>query len=250
MNEQPATQVHRDRLLKLFEFLKAYVDLRYPPVKEIREQMRTLWLQDLPQHSSIEVFGGTIQPGEHSEDSDVILRVTRPELTNCPAPPIGIAEWIKSGWQNIDDSADFHTSRNIPEKGGQARVERFEEVPQRIVQFNRWQQQRAEWRENEEPARKALAVFQSGYEWFGIHEREAERIEILVADGLLNCSDERGVFNHQVLLQRLELEFYPEKRSPQFVFRKREQAPEHCTSNSFARFLKQTCSRLPNVRMS
>ena len=56
--------------------------------------------------------------------------------------------------------------------------------------------------------------------------REPERIEILAGDGLLNCADDQGEFNHPVLLQRLELEFYPEKRNPQFVFRKREQPPE------------------------
>ena len=78
----------------------------------------------------------------------------------------------------------------------------------------------------EQPARQALAAFQTAYEWFGIHEREAEQIELLVGDGLLHCPDEGGAFNHQVLLQRLELEFYPEKGNPQFVFRKREQPPE------------------------
>jgi hypothetical protein len=71
-----------------------------------------------------------------------------------------------------------------------------------------------------------LAIFQAVYEWFGIREREAERIEILAGDGLLNCQDDGGSFNHPVLLQKLELEFYPEKKHPQFVFRKREEQSE------------------------
>lgn len=226
MNEQSATQPQRDRLLKVFEFLKAYLDLRFPPVRDIGQQMRTLWLKDLPQHTSVEVFRNAVNADEQSEDSDIILRITRPSLTNCPSPPGPIAEWIKSGWQDIDGKLEFHPSRNVLEKDGRARIERFEEVPQRPTLFRRWQQERGEWQENERPARRALAVFQTVYEWFGIHEREAERIELLVADGLLNCSDVAGDFNHQVLLQRLELEFYPEKRNPQFVFRKREQPPE------------------------
>ncbi len=226
MNEQSATQPQRDRLLKVFEFLKAYLDLRFPPVRDIGQQMRTLWLKDLPQHTSIEVFRNAVNADEQSEDSDIILRITRPSLTNCPSPPGPIAEWIKSGWQDIDGKLEFHPSRNVLEKDGRARIERFEEVPQRPTLFRRWQQERGEWQENERPARRALAVFQTVYEWFGIHEREAERIELLVADGLLNCSDVAGNFNHQVLLQRLELEFYPEKRNPQFVFRKREKPPE------------------------
>ncbi|MGH7988882.1 MAG: AAA domain-containing protein, partial [Limisphaerales bacterium] len=92
--------------------------------------------------------------------------------------------------------------------------------------LRRWQHSRAEWQINERPVRQSFAVFQTVYEWFGIHEREAERIEILVGDGLLNKPDDGGSFNHPILLQKLVLEFYPEKRPPQFVFRKREQPSE------------------------
>ncbi len=56
MNEQSATQTQRDRLLKVFEFLKADLDLSYPPVREIGQQTRVLWFKDLPAHSSVEVF--------------------------------------------------------------------------------------------------------------------------------------------------------------------------------------------------
>ena len=109
---------------------------------------------------------------------------------------------------------------------GVRRLERFDDAAERVSIFGRWRQQREEWQANERPARRSMAVFQAVYEWFGIHEREAERIEILAADGLVNCADDGGKFNHPVLLQRLELEFYPEKRNPQFIFRKREQPPD------------------------
>ena len=109
---------------------------------------------------------------------------------------------------------------------GGSRVERFEDALPRPSLLKRWQQVRAEWQTNERPARQSLGTFQTVYEWFGIHEREAERIEMLVGDGLLNCPDDGGSFNHPVLLQKLELEFRPEKRHPQFVFRKRDQMPE------------------------
>lgn len=79
---------------------------------------------------------------------------------------------------------------------------------------------------NELPARESLKLFQSVYEWHGVQEREGERIELLVGEGLLRCPNVGGEFRHPVLLQKLELEFYPEKRQPQFVFRKRDQPPE------------------------
>jgi very-short-patch-repair endonuclease len=69
-------------------------------------------------------------------------------------------------------------------------------------------------------------------------EREGERVEMLVGDGLLRCPDDLGQFKHPVLLQRVELEFHPEKRPPEFVFRKREEPPE---------LYKELLTRLPEV---
>lgn len=223
----PSSPEPAERLLKIFEFLKTYLDLRYPHVRDIGQQMRVLRLDELPQHAAIEIFRPNGDPEQESEeDSDIILRITRPGLTPGPTPPAAIADWLKPGWQEIDANAEVQPSRTVREKNGSARVERFEEVPQRPASFRKWQEDRAEWQRNEQPARQALATFQAVYEWFGIHEREAEQIELLVGDGLLHCPDEAGAFHHQVLLQRLELEFYPEKGNPQFVFRKREQPPE------------------------
>jgi very-short-patch-repair endonuclease/DNA polymerase III delta prime subunit len=226
MNNQTPPHPERDRLRKVFEFLKAYTELRYPPVRDVAQQLRILWLKDLPQHPSVEVFQSDGESAAESEDADIILRITRPSLTACPSPPQSIAEWLKPGWQDIDGDVETHDSRNVPDKDGRARIERFTEVTQRPSLLLRWQQERAEWQANELPARQSLTVFQTVYEWFGIHEREAERIEILVADGLLHCPDDGGDFNHPVLFQKVELEFYPEKQHPRFLFRKREQPPE------------------------
>ena len=226
MNGQTAIECHRERLSKVFEFLKAYLELRYPPLRDIEQQLKVLWLKDLPQHPSVEVFRNDTNTEEKSEDAGVVLRVTRPRLTACPSPHPTIADWVEPGWENVNSTMDFYTSRNLPDRSGRAQIERFEDVAERPSAFRLWQKQREEWQVNERPARRSMAIFQAIYEWFGIHEREPERIEILVGDGLLNCEDDGGQFNHPILLQRVEIEFCPEKQSPQFVFRKREQPPE------------------------
>ncbi len=66
--EQATDNLVRVRLTKLFEFLRAYVDLRFPPVRDITQQPRYVWLEDLPAHPSIELFRG-----EHSEHSGTLL---------------------------------------------------------------------------------------------------------------------------------------------------------------------------------
>ncbi len=158
-----------DRLLKVFEFLKTYLDLRHPQVRDISQQMRVLWLNDLPRHDSVEIIRPDGDPDQASEeDSDIILRITRPGLTQCPTPPAALAAWLKPGWQEIDVNADVQPSRTMGEKNGSARIERFEEVPQRPAALRKWQEERAQWQRIERPARQALAIFQTVYEWFGI----------------------------------------------------------------------------------
>ena len=72
MISQPNTQSVRERLTKLFEFLKAYTDLRYPPVRDIAQQPRLLWLHDLPSHPSVELFRdkGKSDDGDAESDFD------------------------------------------------------------------------------------------------------------------------------------------------------------------------------------
>lgn len=226
MSIQPNTQPVRERLTKLFEFLKAYTDLRYPPVRNIAQQLHSLWLKDLPAHPSVELFRDTGKTEDKVEDSDIVLRLVRPVITQCPSPPQVLSEWLKPGWQDISGKVEIQPTRNVIGRDGKTFVERFDADSRRPSLFRAWQQQREQWVTNERPARQSLVLFQTVYEWYGIQEREGERIELLVGDGLLRCPDVGGEFYHPVLLQKLELEFYPEKRQPQFIFRKREQPPE------------------------
>ncbi|MEW6304783.1 MAG: AAA domain-containing protein [Verrucomicrobiota bacterium] len=225
MTQETDTQQVRERFTKLFEFLKAYTDLRYPPVRDIDQQLRTLWLKDLPAHPSVELFKDPGHGVHEGDDSDVVLRLTRPTITRCPAPPAPLVEWLNPGWQELGGRVEVEKTRTNG-KGPKAQVERFEDDYRRPSLLRSWQQQREQWVASERPARKAQELFQAIYEWHGVQDREGEKIEMLVGDGFVRCPAEGGEFQHPVLLQRLELEFYPEKRQPQFVFRKREQPPE------------------------
>ena len=216
----------RERLTKLFEFLKAYTDLRYPPVRDIAQQPRSLWLKDLPSHPSVELFRDAGKSDVEAEDSDIVFRLTRPVITKCPPPPTALSEWLKPSWQELTGTVEVRSTRNVIAKDGKTKIELFGADSQRPLLLNEWQQRREQWVTNERPARQSLTLFQVVYEWYGVREREGERIEMLIGDGLLQCPDAGGTFRHPILLQKLELEFYPEKRQPQFIFRKMEQPPE------------------------
>jgi hypothetical protein len=214
----------RKRLTQLFEYLKAYSDLRYPPVRDIDQQERRLWLDSLPVHPCVDLRRDPPKDEDESADGDIILSLTRPTLTPCPPPPEAIRDWVKPGWQKWPGTSEIIASR--PAKGGSAKTERFGDVTRRDEAFRSWQKERDAWVESERPTREALSLFQEIYEWYGAAEREGEKIELLLADGVLRCPAPDGPCRHPVLLQKLELEFYPERPQPQFVFRKHEHPPE------------------------
>src|SRR5262249_52857210 len=119
LNGRTGSHRVRERLIKLFEFLKAYVDLRFPPVRDIAQQPHFLWLNDLPDHGSIELFRDVGKPLEDTENNDVVLSLTRPSITHCPAPPGELAEWLNPGWQDLSSKVEVRRSRNIVGKDGQ-----------------------------------------------------------------------------------------------------------------------------------
>lgn len=224
MPAQAEASLPRKRLAQLFEYLKAYTDLRYPPVRDIDRQLRTLWLDDMPVHNSIDLRRDAGRAED--EDGDIIFSLARPILTQCPTPPEAIRDWIEPGWRDLPGICEALVSRTVTGKDGHTRIERFTEDTRRNQVFGKWQDDRDQWIENERPAREALVLFQEIYEWYGAAEREGEKVELLVADGLLRCPALDGLFHHPVLLQKLELEFYPERLQPQFIFRKREHPSE------------------------
>jgi very-short-patch-repair endonuclease/Cdc6-like AAA superfamily ATPase len=218
MNPEQKSDLVKERFTKLFEFLKAFSDLQYPLVRNIDEQLRVLWLGNLSGHAGVEVHRDETNETEVVSDNSIVFRVARPNITPCPPPPAILKEWIKPGWQTIDGSIETQSSRK--------RLETLESDYQRVAALKRWTQEREQWIKSEKPLRKASTLFQDVYEWFGMVEREGERVELLLGDGLLCWQHESVEFRHPVLLQKLELEFHPEKQEPEFVFRKREHPPE------------------------
>jgi len=163
MSNQPNTPPMRERLTKLFEFLKAYTDLRFPAVRNIAQQPYSLWLKDFPSHSSVELIRGVGKSEDENEDSDIVLRLTRPVITQCPLPPAALAKWLKSGWRELPGSVEIEPTRNTVGRDGRTVIERFDADSRRPSLLRSWKQDREQWVTNERPARQSLALFQTIY---------------------------------------------------------------------------------------
>jgi very-short-patch-repair endonuclease len=222
----------RDRLLRVFRYLEALNEHRNPVKRHIGEQLWTQWLGDLPDHPSIKrgasptaelpaVVGSGDGASAERQDSDFILKIARPKLTNPPTPPALIEAWLAPGWE--DPFKEVSPPRDETSAGGGARV-RFESDAQRVATLDQWKMQRNQWANAEQLARAAMKIFEDFYELYGRMEREAERVEIVLGDGILSWRRPEGTVRHPILLQRLQLSFSPSV--PEFTLTETEHPVE------------------------
>ncbi len=100
-------------------------------------------------------------------------------------------------------------SRNELDKEGRTVTVRFQDDPNRPPILDRWQTQRDSWLLSERPAREGMRIFEQLYEIRGQIEREGEKVELVVGDGILSWRRPDGGVHHPILLQRVQLEFDP-----------------------------------------
>lgn len=209
-------RIARDRSFRIFRYLEALNQHRNPAKRQISEQLWTLWLRDLPDHPSIrqgtfdESQASDADPESASEQKAAdafVLKVRRPKLTRPPTPPEVLSEWLERGWDNPAGEVRVRESRNIIGDQGETLIERIDDDPQRVPALQTWRIRRDEWAINERPAREAMRIFEQLYEVHSRIEREAERVELVLGDGILNWRRLEGGIHHPVLLQRVQLEF-------------------------------------------
>ena len=214
----------RDKLTRVFRYLEALNQHRNPAKRQIREQVWSFWLRDLPEHASVQ--RGTARAASskakngNSQSSDdrstsYVLRVQRPRLTAAPEPATEIVDWLEDGWDDPARATTVREGREESEKGQDARIEKFADDPIRVTSFERWKLRREEWAKTEKPARAAMHLFESLYGLHGRIEREGERVELVLGDGILSWQRPEGAIFHPILLQRLQLQF--DAAAPEFI---------------------------------
>ena len=223
----------RDRLLRVFRYLEALNEHRNPIKRHLGEQLWTLWLKDLPDHPSVR--RGTAAaiesdgPAAHNDglsaqaqDPDFVLKIARPRLSSPPAPPLALEGWLDPGWEDpFREVLSLESKKETSPGSGRLR---FEADPKRVAAFEQWKERRDQWAKDERPARTAMEIFEDFYELYGRVEREAERVEIVLGDGILSWQRPEGTVHHPILLQRLQLSFSPSV--PEFTLTETEHPVE------------------------
>src|SRR6202045_2125180 len=210
-------RVARDKLTRVFRYLDALNQHRNPAKRQIREQPWSLWLHGLPSHPTIKRGAARSnssktkakenQAGESDGGGEFLLKVQRPILTRPPEPPDEIDSWLEGGGDNPSEEIAHRESQAEQDPSESPRLAKFDEDKARVAALQRWKVSRDEWAESERPARAAMKVFETLYALYGRIEREAERVELVLGDGILSWRRAEGNIYHPILLQRLQLQF-------------------------------------------
>src|SRR5438309_11175220 len=214
--EADKLRIAREKLTRVFRYLEALNQHRNPAKRQIREQLWSLRLCDLPEHSAVqrgEVKANTGRGKKSNEEvastegASHVLKVQRPKLTRPPEPPEGIVDWLGSGWDDPSCEITLEKSVKDSEEAGGIAIARFEDEPERAARFEQWKAQRDDWARKEKPARSAMKLFETLYALYGRIDREGERVELILGDGILSWRRAEGGVFHPILLQRLQLQF-------------------------------------------
>src|SRR5882762_148081 len=226
-------RVAREKLTRVFRYLEALNQHRNPAKRQIREQLWSLWLHDLPDHPSIKRGASKSAPAKskaaESQNGDTsssgfVLKVQRPALTSPPEPPGTISAWLEAGWEDPSKELSVSASRNESDQEGETRIVNFTDEPSRMAALQRWRVAREEWTKSEKPARAAMKIFETLYSLYGRIDREAERVELVLGDGILSWRHDEGGIYHPILLQRLQLQF--DAAVPEFTLSEADHAVE------------------------
>jgi very-short-patch-repair endonuclease len=215
-------RIGRERLLRVFRFLEALNQHRNPPKAQIRDQLWMLWMETLPDHPAIQhgkprledKVPESISSKDTPEEESFILKVSRPRLTRPPEPVAELMAWLEAGWDDPSREVTIRKTKNDLGANGETILVRFEEDAKRVSACEQWNLKRDDWARNELPARAAMKVFENLYQLYGRVEREGERVELVLGDGILSWRRPEGGVFHPVLLQRLQLTFDP--ATPEF----------------------------------
>ena len=214
--EAEKLRVAREKITRVFRYLEALNQHRNPPKRQIKEQPWHLWLHDLPVHpavrqSAIKSNSAKAKSAdgqtEAAANANFSFRVQRPQLTQPPEPPNEIGSWLEPGWDDPSSLACVVESREEPQGNGATLTVQFSADPARLAALRRWAPLRDEWARTEKPARQAMRLFETFYSLYGRIDREAERVELVLGDGILSWQRPEGSIFHPIVLQRLQLQF-------------------------------------------
>ena len=241
----------RRQIKRVFQYLKELNHIKTPPVVNSERYEWLFWLDTLPLYPSIlrgkdftnlQLLGVSHDLNQQGLNGDFIIKVSRPNESECPEPGVILKNWLKPGYARVEADPSTFARNTLDVTGGTK--EKFEDVPERVRAFEDWINLKRQWETAEKKVLDALGAFEDLFDLYGKIQRESERYQIYAADGILVTHKDGHVIRHPIFLQRIALDF--NASVPEFVLRDSQDPPE--LYSSLLRFLGVDGATLKQIR--
>ncbi|NRA00933.1 MAG: hypothetical protein HRU01_30970, partial [Myxococcales bacterium] len=206
MSEDRDLALARERIGGVFRYLSELHRVRTPAIVRLDERAWTLPLATLPRSSFVKrgfELGDCGEPvGE--APAEFVLKVGRPREPECPEPSVVLKNWLKAGWNRVDSNPNTFVRKTLTKNG---RRLAFEDAEERVDALEEWLETKRAWEGEARHTAQELAVFQKLFDLRARFQRESEKYQLFLADGVLTLDHEEDSVSHPLLLQRVELRF-------------------------------------------
>ncbi len=219
-------ELARERIGGVFRFLSELHRVRTPAIVRLDERAWTLPLSSLAGSSSVKRGFELGDFGEPVGDApaEFELKVGRPREPECPEPSVVLKNWLRAGWNRVDSDPDAFVKKTLTKNG---RRLAFGDAEERVDALDEWLETKRAWEGEARQDAQGLAVFQNLFDLSARFQRESEKYQLFLADGILTLDHEEGEVSHPLLLQRVELRFDPS--IPEFTLAESDDNPEAYT---------------------
>jgi len=111
-----ASATDRDKIKRIFRFLQELHHVKSPPVVDLALYEWKLSYDAVPRYASV-------QRGDAG--SGFIIKVARPNESQCPRPSVAIEKWLKADWEQFGVEPEFYQRRPERRDGEPAAASRW-----------------------------------------------------------------------------------------------------------------------------
>jgi len=201
----------QERAVSLFEFIRELNKLKQKVVLNMHDYLlcRPLsTLPDDPEHIQVYFRDRVEEDAPEADQSDVLLRLRKPEFEPCPPPPPVLDSWLVPGWDSWLSEAQTIPDPPLPPEGESPEL--FSDDPARPTAFARWKTKRDAWAQRQQLRAQTRELFTDLYKRYFELERDPETLEFIVANGILLDRSDPAIC-HPVLTKRVKLCFDPDE---------------------------------------
>ena len=224
----------QNKVISLFQFIQELNKLKQKAILNYKEYPWSSEISNFPDDpDNIQIYYRDRVEDEtlntESDSENILLSVHKPEFQRCPEPDLIFKDWLIQGWDNFYESVAVRESISSEEKDipiyeslfgmtpdKEKDLEKepiiiyFNDSEERSVAYESWLKRRIVWAEKQKITAQTRNLFARLYSIYFELQRESEKEEIIVANGIL-CDRNNLAIRHPVLTHRVKLDYDADK---------------------------------------